>query len=315
MPALLVFVAACASIPPQVSELQVRQTSVELSETPFFPQRQFQCGPAALATALSSSGATVDLQELVDRVYLPGRQGSLRVEMLAATRTAGRVPYVIDGTLRVLWEELSAGRPVVVLQNLGVAAIPRWHFAVVVGIDTERDAVILRSGVDRRRVTALMTFLRTWRRSNYWGYVVLRPDELPTGVEQSRYLKSVAALEKAGRNDEAAAAWHTALQAWPNNPVALFGLGNTLLAAGDNVSAEGYFRAMLESDPVSPAARNNLAMALARQGRYEEALRQIATALKDNSDPALENELRHTETVIASMSRQQKSGELAEQPQ
>ncbi len=262
--------------------------------------------------ALSSSGATVDLQELVDRVYLPGRQGSLQVEMLAATRMSGRVPYVIDGAVRVLWEELSAGRPVVVMQNLGIAAIPRWHFAVVVGIDTDREVVILRSGVDQRRLTSLTTFLRTWRRSNFWGFVVLRPNELPTGVDQLRYLKAVAALESAGRNDEAVAAWHAALQVWPNNSVALFGLGNTLIAAGDNVSAEGYFRAMLKSDPVSTAARNNLAMALAGQARHEEALREIAIALGDNTDPALERELRDTETVIVNMSRQEKVGEQVE---
>jgi len=248
---------------------------------------------------LSSSGVTVDLQELVDRVYLPGRQGSLQVEMLAATRMAGRIPYVIDGALRVLWEELSAGRPVVVLQNLGIAAIPRWHFAVVVGIDTERDIVILRSGIDERRVTALTTFLRTWRRSNFWGFVVLRPTELPTDVDRLRYLKAVAALETAGRNVEAAAAWRTALRVWPDNPVALFGLGNASLAAGDNVLAEGYFRKLLESDPASGAARNNLAMSLARQDRHEEALREITIALKDNSDPALEKELRHTKAIIA----------------
>lgn len=231
--------------------------------------------------------------------------------MLAATRTAGRVPYVIDGTLQVLWEELSVGRPVVVLQNLGVAAIPRWHFSVVVGIDTERDVIILRSGVDERRLTSLTTFLRTWRRSDFWGFVVLRPNELPTGVDQRRYLKAVAALENAGRIDEAVTAWQTALQAWPNSPVALFGLGNTLLALGDNVAAEGYFRAMLELNPVSTAARNNLAMVLARQARYEEALREIAIALKDNIDPGLNRELRDTEAVIAHMAGQQKGREKA----
>ncbi len=305
------FVSACASIPPQVGELQVGQAPVELSDTPFFPQEQYQCGPAALATVLTSSGADVDLQALVDRVYLPGKRGSLQVEMLAATRTAGRIPYLVDGTLQVLWAELSAGRPVVVLQNLGVAAIPRWHFAVVVGIDVERDVVILRSGTDRRRVTGLKTFLRTWRRSGFWGFVILRPTELPTGVDDVRYLKAVAALENAGRSEEAATAWRTALQAWPNNPVALFGLGNAALARGDNIAAEEHFRAMLESDPVSSAARNNLAMALARQARYEEALREIGIALEDNVDPALDRELQHTKAFITNMSRQPESEKQA----
>ena len=313
MLALPVFLSACATIPPEVGELKVSKGSVELSETPFFPQQQFQCGPAALATILTSSGATVELPELVDRVYLPGRQGSLQVEMLAASRTAGRIPYVIDGTVQVLWAELSAGRPVVVLQNLGVAAIPRWHFAVVIGLDAEREAVILRSGTDQRRVTALRTFLKTWRRSDYWGFVVLRPTELPTGVDDLRYLQAVAALEKAGRSDEAATAWRTALQTWPHNRVAVFGLGNSLLAAGDNVAAEGYFRKMLESDPTSVVARNNLAMALARQARYQDALQEIQRALQSNSDPALEPELRHTEAVIANASRQQEDDKQAVQ--
>lgn len=300
----MVFLSGCASIPADVADLQGRERSVELGDTPFFPQRQFQCGPAALATALRSSGATIDLQELTDRVYLPGKRGSLQVEMLAATRTVGRLPYVIDGTLGVLWDELAAGRPVVVLQNLGIAAIPRWHFAVVVGIDAERGWVILRSGVDRRRLTSLPTFLRTWRRSDFWGFVVLRPTELPTRVDRLRYLKSIAALENAGRRDAALTAWHTALKTWTNDPVALFGLGNTLLAGNDNRSAEAHFRRMLESNPGAAAARNNLAMALARQHRFEEARHEIRTALKDTTDPALERELRDTEALIARMSQE-----------
>lgn len=293
--------------------MDAQQPSVELSETPFFPQQRYQCGPAALATALSSSGVAVDMQELVDRVYLPARQGSLQVEMLAATRMAGRIPYIIDGTLRDLSAELSAGRPVVVLQNLGIAAIPRWHFAVVVGIDAERGAVILRSGTDRRRVTALRTFLNTWRRSSYWGFVVLRPTELPTGVDGLRYMKAVAALANAGRNKEAATAWRTALREWPDSPVALFGLGNALLAAGDNSAAEASFRALLASDSTSAAARNNLAMALARQARHAEALQEIALALEHNSDPMLETELRDTQRVIVRMSQPREVGEQGEQ--
>lgn len=291
------------SIPTRVGELDVGQESIELVDTPFYSQDKFQCGPASLATALSSSGVTVDLQELVDRIYLPGRQGSLQVEMLAATRTSGRIAYVIDGTLQVLWEELAAGRPVVILQNLGVAAIPRWHFAVVVGIDAEHDTVILRSGVDRRRVTSLTTFLRTWRRSDYWGFVVLRPDELPTSIVQQRYLKALAAFEVAGRSEEVAIAWQTALLVWPKNPVALFGLGNARLAAGDYVAAEGHFRVILEQDPVSVAAHNNLAIALARQARFDEARNEIGTALDNNNDPVLEKELWHTEGLIEEMSR------------
>jgi hypothetical protein len=303
LPALFIFVAGCASVSPHIVELHVSQASIELTDTPFFPQERYQCGPAALATAIVSSGVTIELQELVDRVYLPGMRGSLQVEMLAATRSVGRIPYVIDGRLQVLWDELAAGRPIVVLQNLGVAAIPRWHFAAVVGLDAERDEIVLRSGVDRRRVTALATFLRTWRRSDYWGFVVLRPDELPTDVDRERYLAAVAALENAGRTAEAAAAWQRATDEWPGDRIALFGLGNIELTTGNNAAAEEYFRAILEADAKFIAARNNLAIALARQARYQEATKEISIALEDTVDPALEKELLDTEVMIVDMSR------------
>ena len=298
LPALFVLLAGCASIPPSVSELPVRGGSIELADTPFYPQERYQCGPAALTTVLAQSGATASLDDIVDKVYLPGRQGSLQVELLAATRTEGRLPYVIDGRLTAIWRELEMGRPVLVLQNLGVAAIPRWHYAVVVGIDAERGEVVLRSGTDPRRVTPSDTFLRTWQRGDYWGMVVLPPGELPGDPDRSRYFEAIAALEQAGRAEEAAIAWQAALEHWPNDSVALFGLGNARLVLGDYRAAEDVYRKLLVVEPGMVVARNNLALALAEQGKFAAALRQIGIALSENRDAALERELRDTEASI-----------------
>ena len=284
-------------------ELEPGSASLELVDTPFFPQERYQCGPAALATALSSSGIAVEPDDLVGRVYLPGKQGSLQVEMLGATRMSGRIPYRVDSRLQAVRDEIAAGRPVVVLQNLGVVAIPKWHYAVVVGIDTDRDEIVLRSGVDKRRVTSIMTFLRTWRRSDYWGFVVLRPDESPANADRERYLAAIAALQKAGQKEAASAAWNAALETWPRDPVALFGLGNLELEAGNNATAEQYLRTIIQANTESVAARNNLAIAVARQGRFAEAMREISIALDGNSDPALEEELLDTKDLIADISR------------
>ena len=298
MPALFVLLAGCATIPPSVSELPVSDRAIELEETPFYPQERYQCGPAALTTVLAQSGAPVSLEGIVDKVYLPGRQGSLQVELLAATRTEGRLPYVIDGSFAAIWRELERGRPVLVLQNLGVAVMPRWHYAVVVGIDAERGEVVLRSGTDRRRVTPSRTFLHTWRRGGYWGMVALAPAELPAAPDRSRYFEAIAALEQAGRADEAAIAWQTALEHWPGDSVALFGLANSRLVLGDYPAAEEAYRDLLEREPGMIVARNNLALALAEQGRYDAALQEIGIALSGNSDAALERELRDTEATI-----------------
>lgn len=306
LPALLLLLTGCAAVPEAVRELPNAHSALELEHTPFYPQQRFHCGPAALTTALTASGVDVELPDIVDKVYLPGRKGSLQLELMAATRTEGRLPYVIDGKLDAIWQELAAGRPVVVLQNLGVAAIPRWHYAVVVGIDPRRGEVILRSGTDRRRVTPMKVFLRTWRRSDYWGIVVLRPEELPATADRDRYFRAIAALEQSGQPAAAALAWRTALDLWPNDAVALFGLGNVQFAAQEYEAAEATYRSLLRIDPEILVARNNLALALAEQQEFDAALDEISVAREQNRDPALESELIDTESLI----RRKRLGQL-----
>ena len=108
LPALLLFLSGCAAIPDHVRELPA-DVSLDLDGTPFFPQERFQCGPAALTTVLVASGADISLDTIVDQVYLPGREGSLQIELSAAVRTHGRIPYTLDGTLAAVKSFL--GRP------------------------------------------------------------------------------------------------------------------------------------------------------------------------------------------------------------
>lgn len=299
-PALLFLLAACAPIPERVSALP-EATYIELDETPFYPQEQYQCGPAALTTLLDMAGAEVLLEDIVAKVYLPGRQGSLQLELLAATRSSGRLPYVIDGTMSAIRAELRAGRPVLILQNLGIAAIPLWHYAVVVGIDTRQDEVLLRSGTERRRVMELDTFLRTWRRGDYWAMVVLRPDELPASMDRDRYFKAISALEETGQLEAAGQAWQHAAVYWPDEPVVQFGRANVAFARGDFELAERRYRTLLQAHEELVVARNNLALALAELGRFDEAFAEIGTALSGNDDPAIEAELTDTERTIRAM--------------
>jgi tetratricopeptide (TPR) repeat protein len=285
LPALLLWLAGCANIPDEVRRLADPDTVIELADTPFYAQDRYQCGPAALATALAASDVAVDLEDLVSKVYVPGRKGSFQVELMAATRTSGRLPYVLDRSLSALVNELHAGRPVIVLQNLGVAAIPRWHYAVVVGYDGTAGNVALRSGTDKRRLTPTTLFLRTWKRSDYWAMSVLRPGELPANVSRERYFAAVAGLEQAGMHSQAEASWNAALLKWPDDPVALFGLGNSQLHLGKPVDAEVTYRQLLAIRPESSIASNNLAMALDRQGQQEQALAVLRDSLRRETDP------------------------------
>ena len=160
--------------------------TIRLQGVPFYPQLEYECGPAALAGVLGASGVSATPATLSPQVYLPGRQGSLQVELMAATRRAGRIPYIVDGTPQALVAELAAGRPVLVLQNLQTRDFPVWHYAVLVGLDAAANRVYLNSGAEQSLPVAAPEFLRTWDWAGRWALVVLRPGELPAGAQAAR---------------------------------------------------------------------------------------------------------------------------------
>lgn len=277
--ALVGLIAGCAADPFRAAAQPGTPSAIELTETPFFPQREYQCGPAALATVLVNSGVATHPDELISRVYLPERQGSLQPEVLSATRHYGRIPYVIPPEFPALLAEVSRGRPVLVLQNLGIKAFPAWHYAVVVGYSRERREVILRSGIDKRRVTSAATFANTWRRAGNWGVVALQPGSLPATDDSKGYLRALAAAESAGRTDLAEPSYRAAAKRWPESSLAWLGLGNSAYARGEQDAAERMYRHALEVDSGNAAALNNLASTIAEQGRCDEAQQLLTAAM------------------------------------
>ncbi len=258
--------------------------STELEQTPFYPQQRYQCGPAALATVLDWSGVAITPEMLVPEVYLPGREGSLQIELVAAARRHGRVPYPLATQMSALLQEIDAGHPVLVLQNLGLSWVPRWHYAVVIGYDLQQDQIILRSGEERRHQISLETFEHTWRRSNYWAIVVLPPDQIPATAEELPYLRSVLPFEKLGNWQIAQKAYRTATRQWSQSTGAYLGLGNASYMLRQIYAAESAYRAAIAIDSQFAPALNNLAQTLADQGKWKEAERYALQAVKVKSD-------------------------------
>jgi tetratricopeptide (TPR) repeat protein len=263
--------------------------TIELSGTPFFPQEEYQCGPAALATVLNAAGVAVAPDDLVDQVYLPKQHGSLQVELLAATRRADRIPYQIEPTLDALREELEAGRPVLVLQNLGLGFLPVWHYAVVVGIDPAGDYVTLRSGIEHRKQSRATDFLHNWQMASNWGMVVLSPGEMPASTTPRRLLTAVAQAEPMLSIASRKRAYHAALDRWPGNITARFGYAHALHAAGELTAAESGYRDIVNQYPRHAAALNNLSEVLADRGCYTQAtaIARRALAIATEDQPAL----------------------------
>ena len=248
------------------------KTKAELTEVPFFPQEEFQCGPAALATVLGAKGKNITPQDLTKDLFLPTRKGSLQVEMRTAARRQGMLAVTMSGRVRDLLTEVAGGNPVIVLQNLALNWYPLWHYAVVVGYDLERAIIILRSGTKQRQVMPITTFEHTWKRSNYWAIAVVPPTEVPKTATREAFFASALEMEKTRQPRLAETAYDAALRRWPADLAALVGLGNSRYAQANLSGSEAAFRQATQSHPQAIIGWNNLAEVLVAQNRLPEAL-------------------------------------------
>lgn len=279
--AAVIWLFGCSQVP--VADLQFSQPVVELSQVPFFPQRRKQCGAAALATVLAYYQKPVTAQQLEDYLYIPGKEGSLAIEIVAQARQQGMLVYVIDPDLNAILKEVSAGHPVLVMQNLGLSWLPQWHFAVVIGFDLAGGNIILRSGNDKRRVVAIKTFWNTWQRANTWGIVITPPEQIPVTAKPVPFLSSAVDLEQVKKTAEAALAYQAALRQWPDNSrvndVAYLGLANLAYQQNKITQAKKWLLQALDHNPRLANGWNNLAYVLLEQACYKEAAEAVACAV------------------------------------
>lgn len=251
----------------------------ELESVPFFPQTPYHCGPAALATTLVHAGFDVTPESLADRVFLPSREGSLQVEMLSAARRAGSVAVVLPGDLGTACAEVAGGRPLVVLQNLGLAIAPRWHYAVLVGYDLGAREVVMRSGATRREVMSFELFERTWARGGHWLLATPKPGDWPASTREVDAVTAATGFERAVTDASQRLRVYDGLVArWPDNLPGRIGQGNAHAALGDwRAAADAFERAATRHD--SAAAWHNLALSRWTLGEREGARKAAQRAL------------------------------------
>jgi tetratricopeptide (TPR) repeat protein len=251
---------------------------VELKHVPFYAQEDFECGPASLAMVATSAGVTLIPEQLVDQVYLPGRKGSLQLEMLAAGRRQGLLAYPLAPRLESVLREVAAGHPVIVFQNLSLPIYPVWHYAVVIGFERERQTLLLHSGRTELLEMSLATFERTWARGQHWSMVLLPPSQLPATVQPDTHATAAAALERV-HPQAALVAYTRALQAWPTQRAALLGRGNAAYALGQLDQAAQAYRQATATQPDFADAWNNLAQVLLEQNQLLPARQAIDQAM------------------------------------
>jgi len=249
-----------------------------LDGVPFFKQETYQCGPSSLAMVLAWDGLKITPKDLTDALYTAKLHGSLQPTLISAARQYGKVAYPIKG-MEELFEELKAGHPVIILQNLGLEWYPKWHYAVAIGYENGGENIILHTGIKEAERISKILFQKTWSRSDYWGLLVLSADELPATATEEKYLNAIAGLERAEKFGEATRGYKTATELWPKSLPAWMGLGNSFYAQGNLSSAANAFEQATMIDPENGVPLNNLAQVLWEQGKKEQAMQTIRHAI------------------------------------
>lgn len=279
----LLLLAGCASTPPwpepeSPAGEAVLPSRVVLEGVPFYPQEKYQCGPASLAMMLNSQGLETEPDVLKELVYIPGREGSLQVEMVAGARAHNMVVYPLKPKLEAILEEVSAGNPVLVMQNLLVDWWPQWHFAVVVGYDSDDETVILNTDTRKHYAMPYKAFHATWSRAERWAVVVLPPEQIPATAEPLAFLRAAHDLESTGHTTAALGAYQTAEQTWPKQPAPLMAQGNLAYDQQQWSGALVHFRKVAEQFPDYAEGWNNLAYTLDKAGCPTQATSALECA-------------------------------------
>ncbi|MDW7709890.1 MAG: PA2778 family cysteine peptidase [Deferrisomatales bacterium] len=238
---------------------------------PVLVQTEDHCGPTSLASLLAWAGHPETPEALAPLVYLPGRSGTLPIDLPREVRARGLLAYRVRPHFEALLAEAGAGHPVLLLENRGLGWLPRWHYSVLTGYDLSEGIAVLHAGGPAPEGVALGRLRRTWERGGAFGLLALPPGRLPAGDDREGILESLADLEEGGHALQAGAGYEAFARRWAGDWRGTFGLGNARYAVGDLPGAEDAFRRSHAVGSGRPEPLNNLALLLAQAGRAGEA--------------------------------------------
>ena len=151
-----------------------------VKQVPFYPQTQYQCGPASLATVLNYWGRHVTPEQIAQEIYRPGMKGTLSLDLWQYAKAQDFQASVRQGSWEFLETQVSRERPIIAFLNLGFRQVPLGHFLVVVGVDPDNKSVIAYSGVEKNQRIPFDRFKEAWEKTNYWS-LLIEPQPGPDG--------------------------------------------------------------------------------------------------------------------------------------
>jgi hypothetical protein len=132
--------------------------------------------------------------------------GQLQDSIPNVARDYGMLVYPLDHNLPALLTQVAAGNPVLLRYSEGVPFFSEPRYALLVGYDSYKQRVLLRSGMSRRLQIDFGSFTSAWEKEGSWAVLVQKPNQLPAQVDRQRWLKAANELGQAGQEQAAAQA-------------------------------------------------------------------------------------------------------------
>ncbi|MCX7913473.1 MAG: C39 family peptidase [Thermodesulfovibrionales bacterium] len=141
-----------------------------IENVPFYPQKEFQCGPASLASILNYYGIMTTPDEIAQEIFSKTAKGTLNLDMVIYARKKGLRANHYVGSFADLQRNIDDGNPVIVLVDYGFSFYRHYHFLVVIGYNDE--GVFFNSGDPKKEFMPIEDFMPLWRRTNYWTLLI-----------------------------------------------------------------------------------------------------------------------------------------------
>lgn len=153
-----------------LGDIDISECEQFIENVPFYPQKKYQCGPAALAAVLNYWGVSVSSQEVSDEIFSKSARGTLTIDMVVYAQKMGLKATYYKGDIENIKRNISDGFPTIVLVDLGFAVYKANHFMVVIGYN--QHGVIVNSGKHRHKLFSWKDFRKAWEKTNFWTLLV-----------------------------------------------------------------------------------------------------------------------------------------------
>lgn len=172
------FAACLLGCAGQVDTLKPASSGLYIEGVPFFPQDEYMCGPAALASVVGYYGSEAGMEAVAKEVYSEKLKGTLPMDLLLYAKSKGFEAKYYKGSMDGLKVSLTRREPLILFLNLGYGFFPVGHYIVAVGMDEGAGVVFAHSGTEKEQAFTINELEKSWSKTGY-STLLVRPKTRP----------------------------------------------------------------------------------------------------------------------------------------